>query len=692
MNHSDNNNNMGIIVKNIADYVGYSSGEKYFNDLIDAINKYTEFSFGFLYYLDNELFTLIASSKVNNTELDDIASLDSSVIERILLDDLHNVIIDVESDLNVSSISNPLNFKSLVTFPLHNSDNSYSGIIILASTNELISQKPIIDAIDTQIPRAASELERLLVKKKLVIFENNYNNLVNSTLDAIWEADITGHITKINSTCKAIYGYSEKHMIGRCYTEFMTETSASNFAEYLPLLEKGNSIYNVPSDHISKANEPIKVCYNIIPKYDENNSITGIIGTTRDISASVRAEETIKNNSELFSSILSGLPVIFFKIDENGHFVDIRGNGLKRMGVKDMDWVGRPGYGLFLGMDSKIDSALAGNTVFFENKGTYKGTTWWFYTSMFFDSWSGNGAVGFSVDITKQKYVEEQLVDLLHNNRMLAQKLVEVQEDERRNLARELHDELGQSITAVKSLATVITANSGNQYTEIRSLANSIIDLSGRLYEVVNNIMQRLRPDIIDNLDFNETINNCIVRSQLETIGVNCNSYINTNINDLDEFVKVTIYRIVQECLTNISKHAMASNVTIRIQRDYDDSNLRRTRNYDAPQSDNNDLNLVKRDTIRIEISDDGIGMDVNKTINNREHTKRHGLQGIYERVTAMGGTLKITGKPGNGVNIQAVLVLGSNNHDVSHDIDESVPNFNKMCAAKTVTKKINTH
>jgi glucose-6-phosphate-specific signal transduction histidine kinase len=384
--------------------------------------------------------------------------------------------------------------------------------------------------------------------------------------------------------------------------------------------------------------------------------------------------------------------VIFFRVDEYGYLVDIRGNGLKRMGVNDLDWVGRPGYGLFIGMDEKIDSALSGNTVFFENRGTYNGTPWWFYTSMFFDSWSGYGAVGFSVDITEQKYVEEQLVELLNNNRKLAQSLVEVEEDERRALARELHDELGQSITAVRSLATVITASADKNDNEITSLASSIIDLSGQLYDVVNNIMQRLRPDIIDSLDFSESIRNCIVRSQLETAGVNCTLDYSGNINNLEDILKVTIYRIVQECLTNISKHAMASNVSIKIHRGTDEGNYIGNKLIDPVSAGHSNIRQGNRDIVQIEISDDGIGMDVEEKMTSGKQAKRHGLQGINERVTAMGGMLEISASPGRGVKVQVVLVLGSSNHNVSHDIHNFITDLREMRPKRAEFKKIQTH
>ena len=683
-----------ILFRKLSDYTGTSTGQKYFDRLIDGFSKYLNFSCGMIFDVGDANTNSHRPLAMSPEHINGLYKYDALVTD-ILKNHCESTrgagIVDLNEISCPADFANIRHVKSLIYFVLENSENAVAGIAIFCSEQRPNDMGTAREAIDCLIPRACAELERIQIRDKLRAYENYYNNLIDSTLDAIWEADVNGTITDVNSSFCSIYGFSENLIIGKQYSDFMTAASAHSFTEHLALLKQGKSIYNVESDHKSQDQIAIKVCYNIIPKYDSNNVIVGIIGTTRDISASVKAQEIIKNNSELFSSILARLPVIFFQVDKDGYLIDIRGNGLKRMGVEDMDWVGRPCFGLFIGMDEQIRAALNGDTVFFENKGTYDGTPWWFYTSVFFDNWTGAGAVGFSVDITEQKCVEEQLVGLLNNNRRLAQKLVEVQEDERRNLARELHDELGQSITAVKSLATVMSTSTGNQYTEIRSLSNSIIDLSGRLYEVVNNIMQRLRPDIIDGLDFTEAINNCIVRSQLETIGVNCHLTIEGQINDLDEIVQVTIYRIVQECLTNITKHAMASNVTVFITRKLEKTNKKQRNFYNIAQRNVADTNTDTTDTVRLKISDDGIGMVVDKSANSSEKAPRHGLQGITERVSAIGGSLRISGEPGKGVTVEVVLTLGDrpdNVNDITDNITE--PNIARLCGR--TRKQINTY
>ncbi|MCW8957028.1 MAG: PAS domain S-box protein, partial [Gammaproteobacteria bacterium] len=509
--------------------------------------------------------------------------------------------------------------------------------------------------------RLSVELERFQLKRLLKKSEEDYLYLLEASKDFIWEIDKQGIFTYVNKSAMQIYGYRPDEMLGSRYTDFMSRKASADFTENIAQVMEGYSINDWVANHVTKYGNLVQIKYSAKPKYNEYGDIVGVSGSSTDISESIRAQKTIKNNSELFSVILSRLPVIFFRVDKKGYIADIRGNGLRRMGVTDMEWIGKPGYGLFVGMDAMINSALSGQTVIFESKGSFNGEPWWFLTSMFFDSWTSFGAVGFAVDITEQKLGEEQLVHLLNDNRLLAQRLVEIQENERRALARELHDELGQTITAVKSLATAIKAKAGEDYSEIRSLGNSIIDLSGSLYEVVSNIMRRLRPDILDSLGFDAAINNCIEQSQLEMMGINCFVEFEGDLNSLSEVYKITIYRIVQECLTNISKYAMASNVWVVIKREQIEDNDRRFSNTELYNNNGLYDYVIKRDILTIYVKDDGVGMDMEEDTKSTDIESKMGLQGIRERVTALNGEVSIESRPGKGVEINAVLDLNSN-------------------------------
>ncbi len=668
--------NIDLQVQQITKQIGVSSGGEYFDRFLKATTDAFGMSFGRIYELLGEnkhtlklLSETAKSSEVSRNKND----LHPSTINYLLKREKFLNDSGTHDKFSSDKLLSALNAESCLSLVITNNDEEPIGLLFFVGNEQNEQVDQYSETIDRLHGRLSAELERFQLKRLLKKSKEDYLYLLEASKDFIWEIDEQGIFTYVNKSALQIYGYRPDEMLGNRYTDFMSRKASADFTENIAQVMEGYSINDWVANHITKYGNLVQIKYSAKPKYNEYGDIVGVSGSSTDISESIRAQKTIKNNSELFSVILSRLPVIFFRVDKKGYIADIRGNGLKRMGVSDMEWIGKPGYGLFVGMDAMINSALSGQTVIFESKGTFNGEPWWFLTSMFFDSWTSFGAVGFAVDITEQKQSEEKLVHLLNDNRLLAQRLVEVQENERRALARELHDELGQTITAVRSLATAVKSKAGEDYSEIRSLGNSIIDLSSNLYESVSNIMRRLRPDILDTLGFDAAINNCIEQSQLEMMGINCFVDLSGDLNSLDEVYKITVYRIVQECLTNISKYAMASNVWVMVKREQIEDTDRRYSN--AELYDNTGMHeiVIKRDLINVIVKDDGVGMDIDKDTKSTDIESKMGLQGIRERITALNGEVSIESRPGKGVVINAVLDLNSNlvNEGANH-LDEA--------------------
>ncbi|MCW9015184.1 MAG: PAS domain S-box protein [Gammaproteobacteria bacterium] len=650
----------GIINKINDRKLNNLSGMEYLNALSELLIDSLDMCYGGMFEVseirgNHKLKEINSVNKTRECSID-LVNNDLEIISHILQVENYSCLYSVKEFFYKDVLLNDINAESLLGSVFKDINQKIIGVYILIGNKKINNIRMYDEFIKENYGRINAEFDRVLSFTKMAKLETDLRYFVETSRDMIWEIDINGVYRYVNRASFSIYGYKQEEMIGHDYSEFMSIKAADEFKNHLNQSITGNGVYDVITEHITKNGDPLRMIYNTKPKYDDKGILTGFVGTTTDITESIRVRMAVKNNSEIFSEILSRLPVIFYRMDEKGCLREIRGSGLKRMGVDNMEWVGKPVYGLFLGMDKEIDRALSGETVHFRSKGSYKGKPWWFLTSIFFDNWRGLGAVGFSVDISEQVESEEKLVHLLSDNKILAQRLIEIQEDERRSLARELHDELGQSITAVKSLAKAITSNAGESYSEVRSLGNSIIDLSGRIYDSVNGIMRRLRPDILDSLGFKETLKSCIVSSQLEKMGINCNLQIIGKIDDLDEVVQITVYRIVQECLTNISKYAMASNVNINIGRDAiiidNDNGIVLS---DASMKEDDDK---RRDILSVMVSDDGVGMDLENAFKRTKGKNKMGLQGIKERITALGGELAVKSKLGKGVKIIATINL----------------------------------
>ena len=239
----------------------------------------------------------------------------------------------------------------------------------------------------------------------------------------------------------------------------------------------------------------------------------------------------------------------------------------------------------------------------------------------------------YFVDISALETMQRQLADSLGENRLLSQKYVMVQEDERRSLAREMHDELGQCLNAIKLDAVSIRDMTHEQLPEAEASANAIIELSGHVYDVVRGIMQRLRPAALDTLGLHDAVGQLVGQWQRRNRAVECRFESSGDLSGLGEAVNITVYRLVQECLTNVVKHADARHVLVGLHR-----------------TDGN---------VRLAVRDDGRGFDL--------QAKRSGLGlvGLRERVEALSGRLVLDARPGAGVEIVVILPVPDDASDL---------------------------
>ncbi len=220
----------------------------------------------------------------------------------------------------------------------------------------------------------------------------------------------------------------------------------------------------------------------------------------------------------------------------------------------------------------------------------------------------------------------EKLNASQQENRALTQHNLGIQEQERQRLAQELHDELGQSLTAIKVM-TVAISRAESKNVIIKQSTDSIIQISDHLMRVVRSMMQQLHPLILTELGLKAALDDLISHWQIRhshlKIGFECDA----NCELLPQTISIHIFRMVQECLTNTVRHANASHVLINL------------------ILDNNHFLLLK-------ITDDGQGCDA-QTIKNG-----FGLLSMRERVRSLGGDFFIETQPQKGMTIRAKIPL----------------------------------
>jgi two-component system sensor histidine kinase UhpB len=219
----------------------------------------------------------------------------------------------------------------------------------------------------------------------------------------------------------------------------------------------------------------------------------------------------------------------------------------------------------------------------------------------------------------------------IEQNHQLSQKLIRIQEEERKSLARDLHDEFGQSLTAIHADAAVLKALANKEYPKIKPSVNAISDLSKHLMNLVGGMLNALKLGVLQELGLEEGLKDLLNTWQSRHPKINLHYQVNLKaLTKINETVSITSYRIIQECLTNISRHAKAKNVEINI-------------NY---------YKKNKSSTfIDIEVIDDGVGF-------SKSHRDGFGLSGMRERINEINGKINIMSELNQGVKLKIQLPI----------------------------------
>ena len=227
---------------------------------------------------------------------------------------------------------------------------------------------------------------------------------------------------------------------------------------------------------------------------------------------------------------------------------------------------------------------------------------------------------------------QRELADALTENRKLSQRYLQIQEEERRFLARELHDELGQSLNAIKVDAVTIR-DAVNDLPEVGRSAQSIIDVSSKVYDVVRSLLRQLRPVALDELGLAGAVQHSVDEWQRRHKSIDCVLSIDGEFSGLNEDTNITAYRFVQECLTNVARHALAQCVEVSL----------RHRELETGSG-----------RLELFVDDNGRGVDPAAPRTGL------GLIGLRERVEALGGSFEITGSPGSGTRVSATIPVSA--------------------------------
>lgn len=225
---------------------------------------------------------------------------------------------------------------------------------------------------------------------------------------------------------------------------------------------------------------------------------------------------------------------------------------------------------------------------------------------------------------------EREATLALAQNRELTQVIQTRIEEVRGQIARELHDELGQQVTAIKSLGQAMALRAKGVDAHTEQAARMVIQSADAIYEEVHQLVSKLRPLALDRFGLQDALQDLVEDARSRHSAIRIHLHIDTELQDIESSLATATYRIVQESLTNALRHAQASDIRIHLS-----------------QQDQQ---------LHIDISDNGVG-----AAPDWQDSAQYGVIGMRERAQGFGGSFSFTALQPSGVQVLAVLPLSHN-------------------------------
>ena len=488
--------------------------------------------------------------------------------------------------------------------------------------------------------------------------EERYRLLAENVADVIWTMDIRDmRVTYISPSIVRLRGYSVEEMLAQTLEEILT-TSSLEVA--MKTLEEEMAVENMvqkdPSrsrtlelEYKCKDGSTVWAEVKMTFLREPGGKPVGVLGVSRDTTERKRAEELLREHDRQQKAILNNIPDIAWLKDKESRFIAVNEPFGKACGMTPEDLVGKTDLDIWpkdLAERYRADDREVmetGRRKLVEEPLVDKdGNKTWIETIKI-PIYNGKGEVigttGIARDITERKQAEEALRrGAIENARLfesvkqqreqllaLTIRLAESEAAERQQLARELHDQVGQNLTALGiNLNIVRTQMPKEVLSQICSRLDDSLSLVEQTTERIRNVMADLKPPVLDDYGLVAALRWYGAQFSSRT-GMPVYVQGEEPLPRLPPHVENTMFRITQEALTNVAKYSQATKVTVIVE--------------------------AEKKTVLLIIMDNGIGFDPTQ-LNKPNKASSWGLLTMSERAETIGGYFRIDSRPGQGTRI----------------------------------------
>lgn len=501
--------------------------------------------------------------------------------------------------------------------------------ILLCKVNvflDLFNQKQTIISEKALLQKTTARLTKDVLA--FVEREEKYQSYIDNAPDGFFVSDETGRFMEANESASLITGYSNSELLQMSFSDLLT---AEWLDDGLALIEKVVYTGTSKGDVLFRQKNGSErwLALETVRLTDNQH-----LCFAKDITDQKRAEEALGESEKKYRLLIENSHDIIYTCTANGILTFVSPAWTELLGHPVSDVTGKsfqlfvhpddiPGCRTWIKKVIEYGERLDGG----EYRAKHVNGTWCWHTSSAVPYLDETGATagfyGIARDITEHRQAEKEKIELAQMH-LLSQHTERVREEERVSIARELHDDLGQALTAVKIDLGIIRNIVPDRGTVVK--INKVSALVGETIKTVQRITSELRPTIIDDLGLEAAID-WYSKEFAERTGLEV-------ILDLDSGAVISpeaslnIFRIMQESLTNIARHSKATRVDIRMSKTVDSINFR--------------------------ITDNGIGIADNQI----KAKKSFGIISMIERASSLGGKFEIYNHNGVGTEISLTVPL----------------------------------